>query len=129
MGISGEFVNVNNLKLAWQYQTGIKASFQSTPLVHEGIMYVSLPFNHVIALNAKTGKEIWRYEHDRNPEWKMCCGPSNRGLAISGEQLFMGTVDARLISLNIKTGEKMIGYKIFPSFKFRVSFPPVAFDT
>ncbi|NQW34873.1 MAG: PQQ-binding-like beta-propeller repeat protein, partial [Methylophilales bacterium] len=57
--------NVNNLKLAWQYQTGIKASFQSTPLVHEGIMYVSLPFNHVIALNAKTGKEIWRYEHDR----------------------------------------------------------------
>ena len=99
--------NVNNLKLAWQYQTGIKASFQSTPLVHEGIMYVSLPFNHVIALNAKTGKEIWRYEHDRNPEWKMCCGPSNRGLAISGEQLFMGTVDARLISLNIKTGEKI----------------------
>ena len=99
--------NVNNLKLAWQYQTGIRATFQATPLVHKGIMYVSLPFNHVIALDAKTGKELWRYEHDRNPDWKMCCGPTNRGVAIHQDQIFFGTVDARLISLNIKNGEKI----------------------
>ena len=99
--------NVKDLKLDWQYQTGIKATFQATPIVYEGIMYISLPYNHVLAINAKTGKEIWRYEHERNPEWKMCCGPSNRGLALHEEQLFMGTVDARLISLNIKTGEKI----------------------
>ena len=99
--------NVNNLKLAWQYQTGIKATFQATPLIYKGIMYISLPYNHVIALNAETGEELWRYEHQRNLGWKMCCGPSNRGLAIHGSQLFMGTVDARLISLNIKTGEKI----------------------
>ena len=99
--------NVKDLKLDWQYQTGIKATFQATPIVYEGIMYISLPYNHVLAINAKTGKEIWRYEHERNPEWKMCCGPSNRGLALHEQQLFMGTVDARLISLNIKTGEKV----------------------
>ena len=99
--------NVNNLELAWQHQTGISATFQATPIVHKGIMYVSLPFNHVIALDGKTGKELWRYEHDRNPNWKMCCGPTNRGVAIHEEQIFFGTVDARLISLNIKTGEKV----------------------
>ena len=99
--------NVNNLELALQHQTGISATFQATPIVHKGIMYVSLPFNHVIALDGKTGKELWRYEHDRNPNWKMCCGPTNRGVAIYEEQIFFGTVDARLISLNIKTGEKV----------------------
>ena len=99
--------NVGNLNLAWQYQTGIKATFQSTPIVHKGIMYVSLPFNHVIALDGRTGKVLWRYEHNRNRDWKICCGPSNRGLAIHNDQLFMGTIDARLISLSIKTGKKI----------------------
>ena len=99
--------NVKNLELAWQYQTGISATFQATPLVHKGIMYVSLPFNNVIALDAKKGEELWRYEHDRNPNWKMCCGPTNRGLAIYEGQIFFGTVDARLISLDIKNGKKI----------------------
>ena len=98
--------NVKDLELGWQYQTGISATFQATPIVHKGVMYVSLPFNHVIALDGKTGKELWRYEHDRNPNWRMCCGPTNRGVAVHGDQIFFGTVDARLISLNIKTGEK-----------------------
>jgi len=99
--------NVETLEIAWQIQTGVKATFQATPIVHNGIMYVSLPFNNVVALDAKTGNKIWRYEHDLNPNWKLCCGPSNRGIALQGKQLFFGTVDARLISLNIKTGEKI----------------------
>ena len=56
--------NVETLEIAWQVETGVKATFQATPIVHKGIMYVSLPFNNVIALDAKTGNEIWRYEHD-----------------------------------------------------------------
>lgn len=99
--------NVEKLGLAWQFQTGVKATFQATPIVHKGIMYVSLPFNSVVALDAVTGKEIWRYIHELNPNWKICCGPSNRGVAINGNQIFFGTIDARLISLNIKTGEKI----------------------
>ena len=53
--------NVETLEMAWQVQTGVPATFQSTPIVHEGVMFVSLPFNNVLALNAKTGDEIWRY--------------------------------------------------------------------
>ncbi len=75
-------------------------------------MFVSLPFNGVVALDGKTGKELWRYEHDLTPEWEMCCGPSNRGVAIHENQLFFGTVDARLISLNIKTGAKIWDKKV-----------------
>lgn len=99
--------NVQNLDRAWQFKSGIAASFQATPIVTNGVMYVSLPYNHVVALDAKTGKELWRYQHARKPNWKMCCGPANRGVAVSDGKVFIGTVDARLIALNAKTGEKI----------------------
>lgn len=99
-------LNVKNLVQAWQYKSGIMASFQATPIVQNGVMYLSLPFNHVVALDAKTGKEIWRYNHDRRSSWQMCCGPANRGVAVAGGRVFVGTVDARLIALNATTGAK-----------------------
>lgn len=98
--------NVKDLTQAWVYKSGITASFQATPIVQNGVMYLSLPFNHVVALNAKTGKQLWRYEHDRRKDWKMCCGPANRGVAVSNGRVFIGTVDARLIALNASTGAK-----------------------
>jgi len=97
--------NVKKLAVAWQYKSGVKASFQTTPLVVEGVMYVSLPFNGVVALDARTGRELWRYEHKRRPEWKMCCGPANRGVAVGYGKVFIGTVDARLIALDAATGK------------------------
>ncbi|HYN53546.1 MAG TPA: PQQ-binding-like beta-propeller repeat protein [Methylotenera sp.] len=99
--------NVKDIKLAWQFKSGVVASFQSTPIVTNGVMYVSLPYNHVAALDAKTGKELWRYKHERRANWKMCCGPANRGVAVSNGMVFMGTVDARLVALNAKTGAKI----------------------
>jgi len=99
--------NVKNLKLAWQHNSGVVASFQTTPIVQNGVMYFSLPFNHVVAVNAATGEEMWRYEHDRREDWKMCCGPQNRGVAVSDGKVYMGTVDARLIALDAQTGEKV----------------------
>lgn len=99
--------NVSKLVLAWKMNTGIPATFQATPIVQGGVMYVGLPFNHVIALDAKTGKEIWRYQHARKPDWKMCCGPANRGVAVSDGKVFIGTVDARLIALDAKSGDKL----------------------
>ena len=98
--------NVQNLVEAWKVNTGVTGSFQTTPIVQDGVMYLSLPFNHVVALDATTGKELWRYKHDRNKDWQMCCGPANRGVAVSGGRVFIGTVDARLIALNAKTGAK-----------------------
>lgn len=99
--------NVKDLTLAWQFKSGVAASFQATPIVSGGVMYVALPFNHVVALDAKTGNELWRYEHQRIADWKMCCGPANRGVAVSGGKVFIGTVDARLIALDAKTGKKL----------------------
>lgn len=99
--------NVKDLKLAWQFKSGVVASFQASPIVTAGVMYVALPFNHVVALDAKTGKEIWRYKHERRANWKMCCGPANRGVAVSDGKVFIGTVDARLIALDAKNGEKI----------------------
>ncbi|MFM6979574.1 MAG: PQQ-binding-like beta-propeller repeat protein, partial [Methylophilaceae bacterium] len=97
--------NVQNLGKAWEFRTGVKSSFQTTPIVSDGVMYVSLPFNHVIALDAKTGKQLWRYQHQRRADWKMCCGPANRGVAVAHGKVLMGTVDARLIALDAKTGQ------------------------
>jgi glucose dehydrogenase len=99
--------NVEKLGLAWQFKTGVAASFQATPIVTDGVMYVALPYNHVAALDAKTGKELWRYQHERKANWKMCCGPANRGVAVSDGKVFIGTVDARLIALDAKTGAKI----------------------
>lgn len=97
--------NVQNLALAWQYNSGIKATFQATPIVSKGVMYLSLPFNHVVALDAKTGRQLWRYDHQRRADWKLCCGPANRGVAVSDDKVFIGTVDARLIALDATSGK------------------------
>lgn len=96
--------NVAQLAPAWTYQSGIKSTFQTTPIVVGGVMYISLPYNHVVALDARTGRQLWKYEHQRRKEWKMCCGPANRGVAVSGGKVFIGTVDARLVALDAGTG-------------------------
>lgn len=98
--------NVQKLAEAWRFKSGISATFQATPIVQNGVMYLSLPYNHVVALNAQTGQELWRYTHDRRKDWQMCCGPANRGVAVANGKVFIGTVDARLIALNAQTGEK-----------------------
>ncbi|MGZ8271062.1 MAG: outer membrane protein assembly factor BamB family protein [Methylophilus sp.] len=99
--------NASQLVEAWTVHTGVKSTFQATPIVQNGVMYVSLPFNGVVALDAKTGKELWRYQHVKRADWVMCCGPANRGVAVADGKVFMGTVDARLIALNATTGEKV----------------------
>ena len=99
--------NVSQLQPAWTVNTGVKATFQATPIVVNSIMYVSLPFNHVVALDAATGKQLWKYTHDRKADWPMCCGPANRGVAVSEGKVFIGTVDARLIALDASTGQKL----------------------
>ena len=88
----------------WIYQTGYSATFQTTPLVADGIMYISAPFSHVMAVDAATGVEIWRYEH-KNSAKKLCCGPANRGVALGYGKVYVATVDAHLVALDQKTGQ------------------------
>lgn len=99
--------NIHQLQLAWKVNTGVKATFQATPLIVNGVMFISLPYNHVLALDAKTGKTLWQYVHARRSDWPMCCGPANRGVAVAQGKVFIGTVDARLIALDAKTGQKL----------------------
>jgi glucose dehydrogenase len=95
--------NVKKLRPAFIYQTGTAATFQTTPLVADGIMYVSAPFSHVMAVDAATGREIWRYEH-KSKSKKFCCGPANRGVALGYGKVYVATVDARLVALGQTTG-------------------------
>lgn len=97
---------VGQLAPRWIYQTGSAASFQATPLVVDGVMILSMPFNHVAAIDAVTGAQLWRYEHKRRSP-KMCCGPANRGVAVGYGKVFIGTVDARLIALDARTGKPL----------------------
>jgi glucose dehydrogenase len=98
--------NVARLRPAWVFQSGVSATFQATPIVVDGVIYLALPFNHVVALDAASGRELWRYTHKRRTE-KMCCGPASRGVAVAYGKVFIGTVDARLIALDQKTGKPL----------------------
>ncbi|MDZ7736068.1 MAG: PQQ-binding-like beta-propeller repeat protein [Gammaproteobacteria bacterium] len=95
--------NVSQLTLAWRYETGRKATFQTNPLIRNGVMYISTPFNDVVALDAASGEEIWRYHHQLR-DHDYCRGPANRGVALSHGKVIMGTIDARLVALDQETG-------------------------
>ncbi|MGQ0672045.1 MAG: pyrroloquinoline quinone-dependent dehydrogenase [Hyphomicrobium sp.] len=96
--------NVRRLVPKWIYQTGTAATFQTTPLVADGIMYVSAPGSHVMAVDALSGRELWRYEH-KSRAAKMCCGPANRGVALGRGKVLVATVDARLVALEQANGK------------------------
>ncbi len=95
--------NVGRLEPAWTYRSGVTATFQATPIVLDTVMYLSLPFSGVAALDARTGRELWRYTH-RPRTTKLCCGPANRGVAVAGGKVYVGTTDGRLLALDAATG-------------------------
>jgi len=96
--------NVKGLEQKWIYQAAVMGPWQATPLVVDGVMYITQRPNDVIALDAKTGRTFWVYQHIPSPNQKACCGSNNRGLAILGDTLFLATLDARLVALNANTG-------------------------
>ena len=96
--------NVGQLQLAWHYASGIVSAYETSPIVVDGTMYITTPLNHVVALDAATGAKKWEYVHQYRTTAD-CCGPINRGVAVYGGRVFMGTVDARLIALDAKTGQ------------------------
>lgn len=97
--------NVKKLQPAFTFQTEVRESMETAPIVVDGIMYMTTSYNHVYALDAVTGQEFWHYKHKMGPITTFCCGPNNRGVAIEGGKLFMGTLDAKLVSLDAKTGK------------------------
>jgi quinohemoprotein ethanol dehydrogenase len=98
--------NVGDLGLTWHFATGDTRGMEATPIVADGVMYVSTAWSRVMALDAATGRPIWRYD-PRVPGEKgrdACCDVVNRGVALWGDSVFLGALDGRLIALDAKTG-------------------------
>jgi alcohol dehydrogenase (cytochrome c) len=96
--------NVAKLDLQWVWQARSLEKFEATPLVVDGILYTVQAPNDVVALDAKTGRVFWTYHHEPSPEGRPCCGRVNRGVAILGDTLYMGTIDAHLLAIDAKSG-------------------------
>jgi len=97
--------NVGKLKPAFVFQTAVLESMETAPIVVDGVMFLTTSFNHVYAIDAVTGEEYWHYKHKLGPIVTVCCGNNNRGVAIEGGRLFMGTIDAKMVALDAKTGK------------------------
>ena len=90
---------------AWIFQTDMRESMETSPIIVNGVMYVTTSFDHVYALNAQTGEQLWHYKHDMGPITVYCCGPNNRGAAVYGDKVYLATLDAKLVALDAKTGK------------------------
>ena len=100
--------NVARLHPAWVFATGgDNRGLQATPLLHKGVLYLSADQSRVFALDARTGQKKWSYDPKigKDVERVYCCGSNNRGVALWGDLVFVGTMDARMIALKRETGE------------------------
>ena len=95
---------VKSLELKWIYQVQSLEKFEATPIVADGVMYTVSAPNDVIALDAATGRVFWTYSYTPSTLARLCCGRVNRGVAIAGNTIFMGTIDGHLIALDAKSG-------------------------
>ena len=96
--------NVKNLALSWVYQSPVAGSWEATPLVLDGVMYITQRPNDVVALDAATGRVFWSYRYNNQEDPRVCCGANNRGLGVLGDSLFMGTLDASLVAIDRHNG-------------------------
>ena len=102
-------VNVKELGLVWSYSLESTRGVEATPLVVDGIMYVTGPWSIVHAVDVRTGKEIWKYDPQvpREIGYKACCDVVNRGAALHKGKVFVGTMDGRMVAIDAATGKKV----------------------
>ena len=99
--------NVANLESKWVLQDEVFGAWQSSPVVVDGVMYVTQRPNDVMAVDARTGRVFWQYRYTPAADARVCCGANNRGVAILGDTLFMGTLDAHLVAIDAKNGKPL----------------------
>jgi alcohol dehydrogenase (cytochrome c) len=103
---------VNRLAPAWIHVTGVAGgAFETTALVNDGRMYITTPNSHLICLDVRTGKMIWRYDHDFS-DVNTCCGPHNKGVALLGDKVYWATLDARLMCFDARSGQQLWDAKV-----------------
>jgi alcohol dehydrogenase (cytochrome c) len=96
--------NVSNLRMQWTFQVGDLGQFETTPLVVDGVLYGTGQNDRAFAVDARTGRAVWRYQRRLPDKLQACCGMVNRGFAMLGNRLFMATLDAHVVALDAKTG-------------------------
>jgi alcohol dehydrogenase (cytochrome c) len=96
--------NARTMVAKWVYQTAATGKLETTPLVVDGILYATAQEDRAFALDARTGRPIWMYQRQLPGDIRPCCGRVNRGFAILGDKVFLGTLDAHLIALDARTG-------------------------
>ena len=96
--------NVGRLRPVWTFATGVVEAHQAPPMVNNGVMFITTPQNQVIALDAVSGEQLWRYRREL-PDDLFQVHPTNRGVALYGDKVFIATVDTYLVALDAKTGE------------------------
>src|SRR2546426_3266444 len=127
--------NVNRLAAQWTFQTdlspfmstGRPGGLQSVPLVLDGVLYFAGTHNHVWAIDARSGRQIWQYQRDMPADVpSLTTRGLTRGLSVLGNRLFLGTLDAHLVALDIKTG-KVIWDTLIEDYKkyFSVTSAPL----
>lgn len=104
--------NIQNLEQKWVFQARSIEKFEATPLVVDGVMYTVQAPNDIVALDAVTGRIFWIYSYSPAPQARPCCGRVNRGLAILGNTLFMGTVDAHIVAVDATSGHLLWNTKV-----------------
>jgi len=98
--------NVGELRPVWTFQTSVLGKWEASPLVVDGVIYATGPENSAWAIEAATGRTLWRYRRVLHlEELSVCCGPVNRGFALYKDKLLMVTLDAHLVALDLKTGK------------------------
>ncbi|MEZ7831599.1 MAG: PQQ-dependent dehydrogenase, methanol/ethanol family [Gammaproteobacteria bacterium] len=96
--------NVTELEMKWSYQIPVIDRAETVPTVVDGIMFITEAPSNLTAVDARTGRVYWRYDHELPEDLRICCGRNNRGVAILGETLFMSTLDAHLVAIDARTG-------------------------
>jgi quinohemoprotein ethanol dehydrogenase len=102
--------NVKKLGLAWYADIPERGGYQSTPLVIDGVLYMTAPWSSLYAFDAKSGKQLWKVDPQAPREiagTSICCNISNRGAAYADGKIIWGTIDGRLMAVNAKTGKKV----------------------
>lgn len=99
--------NVANLKQVWDYKTGFDMGHEAPPIVNGDYLFVTTPKNQLLAFQASTGKQLWKYEHDLSETGlkTICCDVVNRGVALYEDKVYMATLDNRVVALDAKTGK------------------------
>jgi alcohol dehydrogenase (cytochrome c) len=98
--------NIHNLSLAWSLSTDLVEAHETTPIVNRGRMFITTPGNNIIALDAKTGTQLWRYVR-KYPDGLFQLHPTNRGVALYGDLVYMATTDCALVALDAASGKEV----------------------